>query len=150
MTAYHIEAENSSYLTINITGINDTLCHLQKLREQVTPSTTVYTRIHKYHRYYFFRKSIGFLLLGRLTPTLHFRVMQEGITGVAGRLSRMYFVYDEWTTTAMQYQLVSFIHRSAESRLFYFNCMLPLTLYLIETHFDAFANRADPDQAALV
>ena len=25
-----------------------------------------------------------------------------------------------------------------------------LTLDLIETHFDAFANRADPDQAALV
>ena len=25
-----------------------------------------------------------------------------------------------------------------------------LTLYLIETPFDAFANRADPDQAALV
>ena len=25
-----------------------------------------------------------------------------------------------------------------------------LTLYLIATHFNAFANRADPDQAALV
>ena len=28
--------------------------------------------------------------------------------------------------------------------------LLPLTLYLIETPFNAFANRADPDQAALV
>ena len=27
---------------------------------------------------------------------------------------------------------------------------LPLTLYLIETPFNAFANSADPDQAALV
>ena len=28
--------------------------------------------------------------------------------------------------------------------------ILPLTLYVIETPFDAFANRPDPDQAALV
>ena len=72
-------------------GINDTLCHFQKLREQVTSSTTVNTWIQKHHRYYTFRKYMGLLSLGRLTPRLHFRVRQEGITGVAGGLSRMYF-----------------------------------------------------------
>ena len=30
------------------------------------------------------------------------------------------------------------------------SCLMLLTVYLIETPFNTFANRADPDQAALV
>ena len=43
-------------------------------------------------------------------------------------------------------------HPPPPGRIFHqiYDCFLHLTLNLIESPFDAFANRADPDQAALV